>query len=149
MIHSRTAKQPLLPAPNSLHFHASLLCVCILLVPLSTGCNESSNAVQVRGTVTYQSEPVPNGLITFYPVTGRPVSGPLSEEGQYRVSLEPGDYTATVRVGIEKPPSDYKEGDPLPPPKVELPREYTSRARSTLEATVAPDQSEPIDFALD
>lgn len=149
MIRSRTVKRPLLPAPKSLHFHASLLCVCILLAPFSSGCGKSSNAIRVRGTVTYQGEPVPNGLITFYPVTGRPVSGPLSEAGQYGVSLEPGDYRATVRVGIEKLPSDYKEGDPLPPPKVELPREYTSRARSTLEATVAPDQGEPIDFALD
>jgi hypothetical protein len=53
-----------------------------------------------------------------------------------------------VTVGAELPPG-FKEGDLMPPPKVALPPEYTTLAKSTLQATVTPNQSEPIDFALE
>ncbi len=59
----------------------------------------------------------------------------------------PGDYTATIVVGIEYP-KGFKEGDPIPPPKVVLPDEYTTRAKSTLKVTVKVGQNEPIDFDL-
>jgi hypothetical protein len=62
--------------------------------------------------------------------------------------LEPGDYTVTVNVGAEVP-AGYKEGDPLPPPRIMLPPEYTNQANSKLTATVSGQGQTPIDFHLD
>jgi hypothetical protein len=59
----------------------------------------------------------------------------------------PGEYTAIVLIGVN-PPKGYKEGDPIPPPKIALPEIYTSAAKSPLKATVAAGKSEPIDFEL-
>jgi hypothetical protein len=53
----------------------------------------------------------------------------------------------TVTVGPEVPPG-YKEGDPLPPPAIELPARYTSRLRTELTAIISESQSEPVDFDL-
>jgi hypothetical protein len=77
---------------------------------------------------------------------GRPITAP-SPHGEYSTELTPGDYVATVTVGIEYPPG-FKEGDPIPKPKIALPDEYTSRVKSTLKATVKEGQTEPIDFDL-
>jgi hypothetical protein len=55
-----------------------------------------------------------------------------------------------VAVNYTEPlPAGYKEGDPIPRPKLVLPPEYSTRARSKLTATVAADQSAPIDFKLE
>jgi hypothetical protein len=45
-------------------------------------------------------------------------------------------------------PPNFKEGDRVPPPKLIIPDQYSSRAKSTLKATVSPGQSEPINFDL-
>jgi hypothetical protein len=71
----------------------------------------------------------------------------LSSNGDYEAELPPGEYVVTVMPGSPKP-ENYKEGDPLPPPKVVLPPDYASRVRSPLKATVAEGQSEPINFEL-
>jgi hypothetical protein len=112
-----------------------------------TGCGKKSNGVHVTGRVTYQGNPVSDAVLTLFPATGRPISASLSEQGNYEAELPPGDYVATVNIGTRLPPG-YKEGDPLPPPKIVLPDQYTIRAKSTLKATVAADQSGPIDFEL-
>ena len=83
----------------------------------------------------------------FFPVKGRPISAALMPEGEYSVELPPGDYEIVVSVGYELPPG-WKEGDPIPPQKVVLPAQYTTRAKTKLKATVAPGQEEPIDFVL-
>jgi hypothetical protein len=116
------------------------------LAIVTCGCSERSNTVQVQGQVIYRGEPLDSAGITFYPQKDRPVTGVVSQ-GAYAVDLAPGDYDVTITVGSEIPPG-FKEGDTVPPPKVALPDEYTLRAKSTLKATVAAGQSEPIDFDL-
>ncbi|MCI0748493.1 MAG: hypothetical protein L0Y58_24055 [Verrucomicrobia subdivision 3 bacterium] len=112
------------------------------------GCAKSSDTVAVGGKVSYRGEPLVNGAVTFFPAMGRPVSAPTTPEGEYTAQLAPGEYDVVVNVGAELPPG-FKEGDPLPPPKIVLPPEYTIRARSTLKATVTAADQEPIDFALE
>jgi hypothetical protein len=119
-----------------------------ILATISAGCSAESPTVSVHGKVSFRGEPITSGVVTFFPVAGRPTSAPLDSDAMYRVELPPGEYTVVVNVGAEVPPG-YKEGDPLPPPKLILPPEYTTRAKSKLTASVKEGQTEPINFALD
>jgi hypothetical protein len=120
----------------------------LALALLAIGCGGSSNAVHVQGKVSLRGEPLPRGVVTFFPASGRPVSAPISSQGEYSAKLSPGEYTAIVNVGVPLPPG-YKEGDPLPKPEFDLPTEYTSAARSKLTATVSAQGQKPIDFNLE
>jgi hypothetical protein len=123
------------------------LCLLAALVSVG-GCGQKSDRVSVDGQITYRGAPVPKAAVTFFPNNGRPVTAPVSDQGQYQIELLPGDYVATVNLSTELPPG-FKEGDPIPPPKIVLPPVYTTRAKSPLKATVSASQSEPIDFALE
>jgi hypothetical protein len=113
----------------------------------TVGCGTSSDTVSVNGTISYRGEPFPTGSITFFPTAGRPIVASIADDGTYEAEMPPGDYTVAIMLGAQLPPG-YKEGDPIPPPKIELPAEYSTRAKSTLTATVVAGQSEPIDFEL-
>ena len=119
---------------------------CVVLALVLVGCGDSSEALSVSGKVMYGGEPLPNGAITFFPARGRPATAPISAEGDYAIALPPGEYVVVINVSADLP-SGFKEGDPLPPPKIVLPPQYTTRARSTLTATVTEDQPR-IDFEL-
>src|SRR5215471_10269631 len=102
----------------------------ILLSLSAAGCKKSSGEVPVHGRISYRGQPLNSSSVTFFPAQGRPVTAP-SPQGEYSTELMPGDYVATITVGIEYPPG-FKEGDPVPPPKVVLPDEYTARVKSSL-----------------
>lgn len=120
---------------------------CLILLSSALGCGSSDGTVPVQGRVIYREQALANGSVTFFPVTGRPVNVPLSAEGTYTANLAPGEYTVTVNYTEPLPPG-YKEGAPLPKPKITLPPEYNTRAKSKLAAQVADDHSEPINFDL-
>jgi hypothetical protein len=117
-----------------------------LLLIGAVGCGKSTDVQTVHGHVSYHGAPLAAAGITFFPSNGRPVTV-LATNGEYTAELAPGAYTVTISVGPEIPPG-FKEGDLVPPPKIALPPEYSVRAKSTLTATVAADQSEPINFDL-
>ncbi len=125
-----------------------LLGYSLLFLAMLAGCREDSGTVSVEGTVLYKGQPLASGAIAFYPVSGRPVMAPLSEDGKYEAELAPGDYAVTVNAASGLPPN-FKEGDPVPPPKLVLPPEYSTRAKSTLTAKIGMDQDQPVDFKLD
>jgi hypothetical protein len=111
------------------------------------GCQRNTSGTEsIHGNIRYKGTPLTASSVTFFPASGRPVTAP-APEGEYTAELAPGEYTAAIAVGIEYP-KGFKEGDPIPPPKVVLPAEYTSRAKSTLKAVVKAEQTEPIDFDL-
>ena len=122
--------------------------VSLLLLPLaiSGGCQQSDGKVSVQGQVSFRGQALKHAALTFYPDIGRPETAAV-EEGQYSTTLAPGNYTAVVLISPTLPPN-YKEGDKVPPPEVVLPDAYASRMKSPLKATVATDQSEPINFDL-
>jgi hypothetical protein len=122
--------------------------VAIMLLALSAGgCrNSSTGGVSVEGNVSFRGAPLSKASLTFFPTAGRPVSV-VVVDGQYQTELMPGEYTAVVDLAAELPPG-FKEGDPVPPPKLVLPEKYTSRAKSPLKATVVADLDKPIDFDL-
>jgi hypothetical protein len=121
--------------------------VAAVVLAGATGCGESSDEVSVQGRVTLRGQPLPNGSVTFYPTTGRPVNAPISGDGAYSAQLLPGEYAVTVSY-TEPLPEGFTEGDPTPKPKFVLPPEYTTRARSRLTATVSDDSEAPINFDL-
>ena len=121
---------------------AGIVSACLI------GCGKPSDTVPIHGQVTYLEESLPSGSLTFFPASGRPESAVLSPSGGYTVSLAPGDYRVTVNVGAELP-AGWKEGDPIPPPKIVLPPKYTTRVASTLTANVTEGLSDPIDFRLE
>jgi hypothetical protein len=136
---------------NALMVHSKVAawCVAMAIGAMSLGgCGEPSETVSVHGHVTYQGEAVTNGSLTFFPESGRPIATPLTDAGQYAVELPPDQYDVAVSVGVTLP-AGWKEGDPVPPPEITLPARYTTRAKSVLQATVAADQAEPVDFALE
>jgi hypothetical protein len=121
-------------------------CTLLLLTIGLEGCKKSTGAVPIHGNVSFRGQPLANASLTFFPKSGRPIAAPI-DQGQYATEILPGEYSATVSVAIEIP-KGYQEGQPLPPPKVVLPEEYTVANKSTLKATVNAGQSEPIDFEL-
>jgi len=107
----------------------------LLVVP---GCGDGVNSTTLSGKVTYRSQPLANGTVTFYPERGQPVTAGLDLVGTYTVDLPPGTYQATVQGPGIQVPEGWKEGDPPPPPpKLVLPAEYSARARTKLQVTVA------------
>jgi hypothetical protein len=132
---------------DKLHLRALGFCSLAVLLAIDVpGCKKTSDTVPVHGRVSFRGEPIKGGSVTFFPTTGRPVGAPI-QQGEYAAELKPGDYTVALDIAPEFP-KGFKEGDPLPPSKVSLPEEYTSRTKSTLKASVATGQSEPIDFDL-
>lgn len=134
-------------------------------VLVASGCG--SDTVPVRGKVTFNDQPVPEGTVTFYPEAGgRPSSGQIQPDGTYQLSSkEPGDgaligeHKVTIearRVTNAAPgPKSFaeelaSEGAPPPPPvQIEwlVPEEYSSVGTTSLTATVE-DKSNVIDFNL-
>jgi hypothetical protein len=124
-----------------------LFAVAALVAVSIAGCDESSSGVPIHGSVNFKGARVANATLMFYPDQGRAVTTTANEAGEYSVQMPPGSYTVTVVIGATLPPG-WKEGDPIPPPKIALPAQYATRAKTTLRATVKPTQAEPTDFEL-
>src|SRR4051812_3558281 len=125
--------------PAQCNFGVLALCAAAII---TGGCTDKSGGVPVYGKLTHAGAPIEQAVLTFFPGSGRPV-GVSVVNGEYSTKMPAGEYTVTVDVPPVFPPG-FKEGDPVPPPKVALGDQYTNSAKSTLKATVAPGQSEPI-----
>ena len=119
-----------------------------LLVIVAAGCGDSSGEVFIHGHISYRGEAINNGVLTFFPARGRPISATLTRDGAYTSRLPPGQYRVIVTVGVNLP-TGWKEGDPIPEPKFVLPAQYTSRSETSLRKTVSESQKAPIDFVLE
>ncbi len=122
-------------------------CATVLLTATAVGCQKPSGGVPIHGHVSYQGQPVESAAVMFYPEHGRAAAASTDAAGEYHASLPPGEYVVTVNVSV-KPPAGWKEGDPIPAPKVVLPDKYTSRAKTSVKANVKADQTDSIDFDL-
>jgi len=122
------------------------LLATFVAVPM-IGCGDSSDTVTVHGMVSYRGQPLTDAALTFFAATGRPTTVAVDSSGAYSAELPPGEFDVIVGVSAQIPPG-WKEGDRLPPPKVVLPAQYTTRAKTSLRAAIAPDQADPVDFDL-
>jgi len=114
---------------------AALLCFFAL-----AGCSPRPKpVVEVEGEVTYDGQPVPNGIVSFLPEgrSGRPGGGAVAK-GKYRIypeaELAPGKYRVEIRwpkptgekreVGYGQSPDVFAEG---------LPEKYNAQSVLTAE----------------
>lgn len=141
------------------------LCLAVLTLAMSSGCDSGPPTAPVHGQVTYQGEAVPRGTIRFYPDAGGAAAvGQIQSDGTYSLSRKvPGDdvLLGSYKVTIEAvEPVDAPAGPltiedelkmeigmPAAEPKSLVPEKYLSIKTTDLTATVE-DKDNQIDFAL-
>jgi hypothetical protein len=133
----------------------------VLLACLSSGCGSGRPAtVPVKGTVTYQGEPVEGAAVVFFGA-GRQATAETDAEGVFSLmtfepndGAIPGEYTITIaKMESAATPS---EGDPgrEPPktsttkPKSLIPTKYGNPQESSLKETVTAGAPNEFTFEL-
>ena len=135
-------------------FHGLVLVALAAAVCLLAGCgSDQLKTAVVRGTVTYNGKPVPNGTISFVPVSGPNATGEIQPDGTYTLTTYRkgdgavlGQHTVVIVAMEDTSKRLPEERNPLPPPIVPL--KYTSLATSDLRADVK-DQENTINFTLE
>lgn len=133
----------------------SIICSCLLLL---TGCSQTSEEMAlttVKGTITYQGEPIQEGVIRLVPEKGSsaPVRTTLIRYGSYqfseRAAVKPGTYRAEISAyqGETGLPGDQPAGSSTSR-KQYLPEQFNTK--STIEPFTIPPDSDPVqhDFNL-
>ena len=129
-----------------------------ILVCLVCGCGPSGPATYpVSGTVTYQGEPLPLGIVMFMPEQG-PSSQPaaIDQQGRYQLEATAGEHRVAV---IAVPPREGGRPDPtleggfdytgVPPAKSLIPPKYNRAHTSGITVAVEPGRRNEIDILLE
>jgi hypothetical protein len=143
------------------------LTLCLTLSWMAGGCNRGPRLVSVQGTVKVNGKPLNQGVVMFYPATGRPATGQIAENGTYSLTTyapndgaAPGEYAVTidaVEVDSSAPPptsleAEIAAGASGTPPvrstvRYLVPEKYADRTTTPLKATVQEDGN-VIDFDI-
>ena len=123
----------------------SVSLVAFMLIGFLCGCGGGSDDPDlgyVEGTVTLDSQPLPNARVIFQPEKGRPAYGKTDSNGYYEMSFSRDDQGAAVGQS-EVTISTYQEGDPdaendeaKKSQKEQVPVQYNEK--TTLTADVKP-----------
>lgn len=87
-----------------------LAVVSAVVALMTTGCSNEPRVVEVSGTATHKGQPVPNLLVTFQPVGGRPSWGITDAQGKFTL-----EYTAKQKgamVGTHSVSAVYRAATP-------------------------------------
>ena len=122
-----------------------LLLLPVLAMPLFIGCSgDGLGRVPISGEVTYDGQPVVDGVIRFEPQRGTnmPIVIEPVKNGRYTTDttggVPPGNYQVKI---LSYHPDDPPPSGPTSPPRRQLlPKKYNSQ--STLELTIETGQSE-------
>ena len=120
--------------------------VPMLLLLMIIGCGGSSGQA-IQGKVSYQGKTVTNGVINFMPTSGKPFGGPIQSDGTYQCKLPVGSYQVVISAPAPIP-DGWKEGDPPPSGKPQIPGKYAVAKTSGLTAEISSDTS-VLDFAIE
>lgn len=123
---------------------------------LLLGCGSGGDAPQrriVEGTVSYEGEPLVDGVIRFLPQPQGPVTTAIISGGKYKAENKGGVSVGKVRVEIEATESAALANQGMPSPdspavkQVKIPAKYN--VESTLEQSIeAGGDIQQIDFSL-
>jgi hypothetical protein len=117
----------------------------LLVAGTVIGCTEANSdqpeTFPVEGKITYLSNPLTKGTVTFQPVAGRPATGAIGADGSYQLGTFgsadgaiPGTYRVVVLVDDIDHHALPKPGTRLP--KDLIPARYRKAETSGLEAKV-------------
>ena len=131
----------------------NLLLLSVLALPLMVGCGgDGLGRVPISGEVTYDGQPVVDGVIRFEPQRGTnmPVVIEPVKNGRYTTEstggVPPGSYQVKI---LSYHPDDPPPSGPTSPPRRQLlPKKYNSQ--STLEVVIETGQEKLTqDFLLE
>lgn len=123
----------------------------MMALMLQVGCGPSGpDIARVQGTVTMDGKPLPNAIIMFVPVGGRPSVSETDANGKYVLEFSGGRKGAIPginRVEINTGRLAYeKDGKNYPAVKESVPVQYNRL--TTLEFNVEAGKNNTADFAL-
>jgi hypothetical protein len=125
--------------------------VCLGVVLLTAGCGpRGPKLAPVKGTVTWQGNPVPYGTVMFQPVNGPAATGQI-KDGAYvlvtdtRPGAVLGSHKVTVISLADQSTRLPEERAPLPPPLVPLKFSFPDLSGLTAEVE---DKDNVIHFHL-
>jgi hypothetical protein len=84
----------------------------LLIVPLA-GCGDRT--AEVTGTVQLKSQPLPSGVVTFFPASGMPMAAAVTNGTFTLPALPYGSYRVTVLPLATEPPVTTGPGGPRKP----------------------------------
>lgn len=123
----------------------------MMALMLQVGCGPNGpDIARVQGTVTMDGKPLPNAIIMFVPVGGRPSVSETDANGKYVLEFSGGRKGAIPginRVEINTGRLAYeKDGKNYPAVKESVPVQYNRL--TTLEFNVEAGKNNTADFAL-
>ncbi len=124
--------------------------VLLVMVLLVAGCGGADGMYPVRGTVSYEGQPLDGGTILFNPVDASlpPARAAIQADGTYELKAVPGEYKIIVNWYAEAADPDLEPDDPrYVEPESLLPPEYSSLIATPLKGTVQAEETQ-IDLEL-
>ena len=121
---------------------ATSLLACLLIA----GCRKANEEVEVTGTVTWNGQPIPAGMIVLQPMEQRqaPVGGKI-EDGRFVVHTKPGKMRVQVEAVRDTQQRDPQTGTSLG--EMYIPARYNRE--SELKADVTLEGTNSFEFALE
>jgi hypothetical protein len=117
----------------------------LLVALLAAGCSGTPATVPVRGTVTVDGRPAPDGSIRFTPADGQgPSQAAFLRGGRFETDLRPAGYEVRISIPVEGKaawPADTAAGAGEPPVGELLPPRYNVRTELSLTVTGPTDDA--------
>lgn len=124
-----------------------LALVAALLAVPAVGCRRGPAKAVFTGRVTLNDEPVPQGVISLYPLDRLPSAGAVIKDGSYRMEAFPGSYRVEISaakvVGQKK--NDIPDGPMVDILESIVPAEYNSASKLVQEVKL---ETKTLDFKL-
>jgi hypothetical protein len=124
-----------------------LALVAAVLAVSAVGCRRGPAKAVITGRVTLNDEPVPQGVISLYPLSRAPSAGAVIKDGSYRMEAFPGSYRVEISaakvVGQKK--NDIPDGPMVDILESIVPAEYNSASKLVQEVKL---DTKTLDFKL-
>jgi hypothetical protein len=127
MVTDATCRGSEMPGLARLLLPVFALAVGAAIVAVPGGCSKKTAPVSatVRGKVTYQGEPLADGLIVFAPdpdrgASGKPAHGELGADGSFQLiqggepAIQPGWYRVAIAPAPQYAPGSLRDRSPFP-----------------------------------